>query len=446
MASRHCILLLVLFSYLAFGVGFAFFTPQWQNPDEPAHYNYIRHLGETGRIPVLQLEDYNHVYLEEIVRRGFPPDLDISPLRYEYHQPPLYYLLALPVYAISQGRVLPLRFFSLILGAGLIVVAYLVVRTVVPGQQSIACSAAAFVAFLPQHTAMMASINNDALAELLMGLVLWLALRERLRLSSGLWERTLLGLAVGLSLLTKLTVAIGYPLAAFALLRRLQDERHLHLHPERMHRSTTNQRIDLLLVLVLPLLIVLPWWLRNLSVYGMPDFLGLVRHAAAVAAQPQTVDWIGIHGFSSWLCRLFTFTFQSFWGQFGWMAVPMRPVVYQAILLFCALITASWLLARFRAATGRASDTMGKATTLLIVSTGLTLLAYLGYNYSYVQHQGRYLYSAIVPICLAMAFGWERLLVQIGDRFSSFSFPVLYVLLVCLNLYALFGVVRPHGW
>ena len=78
--------------------------PAWQAPDEPAHYNYIRYLAETGRFPVLQMGDYPHDYLEEIKSRRFPPDLSIDPIRYEYHQPPLYYSLAAPVYLLAKGR------------------------------------------------------------------------------------------------------------------------------------------------------------------------------------------------------------------------------------------------------------------------------------------------------------------------------------------------------
>jgi hypothetical protein len=442
--GRFLSLLLVISTYLVFGFGFAMLTPDWQNPDEPAHYNFIRQLDGTMRLPVLQTNDYDQVYVEEIVRRGFPPELDIGPLRYENHQPPLYYLLSLPVHRLSRNELLPLRLFSLLLGTGLIVLAYATGRTVVPDRPLFPCCAAAFMALLPQHTAMMASINNDSLAGLLMALILWLALRERLRLSTGCPERALLGLAVGLGLLTKLTVAIGYPVAAFALLQRLREDHSAPVAGAGGLSPVAAPRTDLLLVLVLPLLLVLPWWLRNLSVYGWPDFLGLIRHASVVAAQPQTGDWIATHGFSGWLHRMLTFTFQSFWGQFGWMAVPMRPVVYTILLVFCGLLTAGWLLGLRRG--GHGPVAVRGSTALLLLSMGLTLAAYLWYNSSFVQHQGRYLYSGLVPISLAVAYGWHGLTGRLGEYSPWISFLGLYGLLLILNLYALFGVVGSHGW
>ena len=35
---------LTVAAYLTIGVLYGFRTPAWQVPDEPAHYNYVRHL------------------------------------------------------------------------------------------------------------------------------------------------------------------------------------------------------------------------------------------------------------------------------------------------------------------------------------------------------------------------------------------------------------------
>ena len=75
--------------YLLLAALYAWFTPAWQNPDEPAHNNYIRQLAESGSLPVLQPGDYDQQYLTDIVARRFPPQLSIDRLRYEGHQPPL---------------------------------------------------------------------------------------------------------------------------------------------------------------------------------------------------------------------------------------------------------------------------------------------------------------------------------------------------------------------
>ena len=68
-----------------------------------------------------------------------------------------------------------MRLFSVALGGSLIVVAFLIVRQVAPDSPALALGTAAFVAFVPQHVAMMAGANNDSLAELLLALILWQA-------------------------------------------------------------------------------------------------------------------------------------------------------------------------------------------------------------------------------------------------------------------------------
>ncbi|NLE99376.1 MAG: hypothetical protein GX601_00205, partial [Anaerolineales bacterium] len=118
--------------YLVIGALYAVFTPVWQVPDEPAHYNYIRSLAEGRGLPVLEPGDYDQELMTELTSRRFPPDLSVDSVEYGDHHPPLYYLLATPVYILSGGRVVPLRLFSVVLGAVLLLVAFRVVRTIFP--------------------------------------------------------------------------------------------------------------------------------------------------------------------------------------------------------------------------------------------------------------------------------------------------------------------------
>ena len=44
---------------------------------------------------------------------------------------------------------------------------------------------------------------------------------------------------------------------------------------------------------------------------------------------------------------------------------------------------------------------------VLALSVLLTLLAYGYYNVTFLQHQGRYLFTALIPIAVFLAAGWE---------------------------------------
>lgn len=53
----HILLVVVVVAYAVIGVLYAVFTPTWQVPDEPAHYNYVRALAEGRGFPVMEVGD-----------------------------------------------------------------------------------------------------------------------------------------------------------------------------------------------------------------------------------------------------------------------------------------------------------------------------------------------------------------------------------------------------
>ena len=93
----------IILAYLILATLYAVYTPDWQAPDEPAHYNYVKYLGEQYRFPLLKPGDFPAAYLEEIKTAHFPPEMSIAPIRYEFHQPPLYYLVVAPFFQVSGG-------------------------------------------------------------------------------------------------------------------------------------------------------------------------------------------------------------------------------------------------------------------------------------------------------------------------------------------------------
>src|SRR3990172_1244084 len=389
---------LTVAAYLTIGVLYAFRTPAWQVPDEPAHYNYVRHLVEQRAFPVLQPGDYDQGYLSKLTGEGFPPSLPIDAVRYEGHQPPLYYLLAAPVFSATDGNLVSLRLFSLVLGGGVILFTYFLVLEVFPGATVLALTAAGFVAFVPQHVAMMAGVNNDSLAELLMAYGLWRILRllKASPAGFGVWD---LGFTLGLAFITKTT---AYPLAAIAGVMLLLKAR----------RESWNKRqlVTALLMTFLPaLLLGALWWGRNLAVYGGVDILGLQRHNAIVVGQARTVEWLAQYGWAGYTRQFITTTFQSFWGQFGWMGVVMDQRVYLALLAYSLLIVIGFVGAADRRRRARdLTREQGDAIALLTITLLLAIALYLYYNLTFVQFQGRYLFPALPVIALGSAIGLRQ--------------------------------------
>ena len=457
---------IVLLIYAVLVITYALRTPAWQAPDEPAHWNYIAHIAEHGCCPRLASGDWDSELLAELTNQRFEQTTadQLNLLRYENHHPPLYYALAAPIFRSSGGEIVALRLWSALLGLGIVVNAYRCGRLLAPRRPALAALTALFVACLPQHLHLLASVNNDALAWLLISQTTYACLRYLRRLSlrregqfvaalmiiSGaflfltgnetrwlgalilvagaaqLWLRHrddtradvwLLGCLLGLIFITKTTAYLMLPLALAAV--------WLHL---------PNKREALRMVgwLLLPaLLLGASWWLRNIAVYGFPDALGLLQHNRVVVGQPRSSDWILERGLLAYLGDLIRITYTSFWGQFGWMALPLNG--WRLLFTFAMTgVAAIGGLAALR------SSQRSAAARLLLLQCALTGVMFGIYNLAFVQWQGRYLYPALIPLALAWAWGALYLL----HRFGRWASWLALALAASLPLFALEIMLR----
>lgn len=424
------LLVTLVVAYTTIGVLYAALTPTWQVPDEPAHYNYVRALAEGQGFPVIEPGDYDQAYLGRLTTERFPPELSIESLEYEDHQPPLYYLLATSVYLLFGGAVLPLRLLSVLFGVGVLVVAFGTVRAIFPARPELALMVAAFIAFIPQHVAMTAGVENDALAELVVGGTLW-ALVVYVGGGDRPWPT---GLLLAATLLTKTTAYFVVGVAVLAAMVRWRQE-----------RQTRRWAMGQLAWMLIPaLLLSAPWFVRNGLTYGWHDPLGWARHNAVVEGQMRTSEYLALYGWSAYWERAWRFTFQSFWGQFGWMAVPLPPRIYQALALLSVLLVAGFLWWLFDQRRPRLTPHQRASLILLLASAFLTLLEFLGYNLTFVQHQGRYLFPALISIGTAAALGLSRLASVLPQRMRPWAMVAPFAGLAALDVYCLFKCIIPH--
>ncbi|MCB8947254.1 MAG: glycosyltransferase family 39 protein [Ardenticatenaceae bacterium] len=443
MVQKRWPLLLILACYLLVGILFAAQVPDWQAPDEPAHYNYVRQLAN-GRLPIIAPGDYDQAYLDEIREARFAPEYSVDDIEYEDWQPPLYYLLLTPIFILTNGALLPLRLASVLIGAGVIWLAYRIARLLFPEAEWVAWSTAVFVAFIPQHVAMLASVNNDSLSEFLIALLLYLTLRWVTRdgirkLGDDRPWLIGLGLVLGLGFLTKATVYLMAPVLGVVLLWQYWG---------------TWQRLFQAGVLLFAPSFVLGaiWWVRNVIVYGGLDILGKAAHDTVVVGQPRTMEWISKYGMDGTIQRFFQTTFNSFWGQFGWMAVPMNQPRAIYILLLALVVVAVLGLLLYRFTTSQVPMQFRSRLPVLILWLVffLTLGIHVGYNLTFVQHQGRYLFPALIPISLGFSLGlgtWLLLVEKPFRRERPFLVNLMPIFIgvafILLDLFALFRLILP---
>lgn len=444
-------LALILIGYVMAATLYAVITPDWQNPDEPAHYNNIAHIASGQGLPVLQMGDYDQEYIAALVSGRFPPHLSIAPLRYEAYQPPLYYVAATPVFLLGNGDLLMLRLFNVLLGAVSLLLLYACVDTVFPTKQLLTIGATAFVAFLPMHVAMSASVNNDGLAELLLlaamlTLLRWMKNRFYAlpdENDPSLRRRTLLllGVLLGLGMATKIYAYLAVPLAAGAVLLTVWLAPSAQLDfksPPPTWRAFRRGMIAALWVVAPATLLVIPLWVRNLMLYGGFDLLGLQFHDRVVVGQPMTAEWIARTGLVNYLERGMDFTFRSFWGVFGWMGVFMEPRIYMLMLVFTGALMLGLLWSLVRFICGRPEADMDRYQFWVLGLFGVMTLAvaagFVWYNLKFVQHQGRYLFWGLLPISVFAALAWRELMQPLQGKLTGMMAVVLSVTLAIADL------------
>ncbi len=440
LGAQHLPFLLILLTYLAICALYALRTPDWQAPDEPAHYNYVRQVAANGCCPLMEPGDWDQQYLEAIKAAKFASATlagRLGSVQYEDWQPPLYYLILAPVYSLTGGSLQAMRLLSLLIGGIAVLVGWLALRAVFPAQPWITLTATAFMAFLPQRIAIMASVSNDSLAELVIALILLICVRFLQAERPGWRILVALGILLGIGFWTKLSI---YPFAAVIALAIALRALHGGL-PAARFRGMVGQ---LAFMAAISAAIAAPWWLRNVAAYGWPDFLAQNVHDRVVVGQPRTDEWIAREGVGGWLRGGVQTTFQSFWGQFGWMGVPMTGTIYGGLLPFTGFVAGGGVLAFFR--WRRSLSRLQRDSLTVLAGTALiVLLTYLYYNLKFVQFQGRYLYPALLPIALCVSAGlsgWVALFPR-GPALLKWAPLGVVSLLAPLAIYALFRMILP---
>jgi 4-amino-4-deoxy-L-arabinose transferase-like glycosyltransferase len=303
---------------LATGLLYARLLPPWHLIDEEQHFHYIQHLALGQGLPVLGQTFLSPEVIDSIFATnrwaayglGAPPpsrdpqDMGLEGYSYEAYQPPLFYLLSLPVYnLLGSGDILTrlfgLRVLVVVIGTATVLMAYLTARILVPGARSVALGSAALLTLIPERAISVSRVNNDALVEALSVAVLLLLL---LAMERGFgWRLTLtIGVVLGGALLAKINALILLPTAALAL-------GLAHLSRGLQWRRALGRGLAIYVVAA----VMASWFFfRNVQLYGDPTgveaFLRLASFQPDVS--PLAFIWSLFRGFWAmwWEGRLAT--------------------------------------------------------------------------------------------------------------------------------------------
>jgi hypothetical protein len=371
-------------------------VPAGKGPDETAHVRYIEYLAQHHSLPVFQETNPG-------------PD-------YEFHQPPLYYLICLPSYLLA-GRdpavsAQVIRFSTLLIGLPLLYLTFGLGRLMAPDRPRTGLAAVVAVAFLPMHVYLSASASNDALTEvwfaaalLVMGHHLRAAARYRAGEAEDLpgpWAMVSIGLFIGLGLLTKSLAVLLLPVAwlTAALAARGRE------------RYEWGWLARDLLVATAVAMAVAGWWLvRNQHLYGDP--LAQRAFLSAFTDRPSPQQFMArFHvGLTGYVTIVILWTLASTLGVFGpvsgnrFVFFPRWVYVIACALALLALGGLLRYLGR-----GRLSSWQRQAWWLLAFVGVLLLASFIRFNMSFFQAQARYLFPGVLPAAaLAFSLGLEEL-------------------------------------
>lgn len=325
----------------------------WSRVDEAQHTDFIVQLSH-GVYPIadqtLITPEVLRVMQSTGVFRGAPkgsyplPDIsDIGPpprgmspmanaawmsrhmwqLSFESVQTPAYYVLMVPVWWVANSvggaftGIYAIRIIDALLVAALAPMAVAVARMLAPSRPEVAFVAALFTILLPGLDLNGTRIGNDAAGAALGGLVVLLAVRWAG--GAWTWRRTwLFGLALGATLMVRLTVAGVIPAVALAMLWPSPCMRW----QERLQRAVVAQGVAIACLA--------PWFVVNLYHYG-----ALLRGASVGRlsdALPSQFSW----AFVPFDVGVFVLTYWT--GEpFGTLPLSAAFAVLGALLALLAL-------------------------------------------------------------------------------------------------------------
>ncbi|HEC35127.1 MAG TPA: DUF2142 domain-containing protein [Anaerolineae bacterium] len=435
------------------GLLYALIVPPWQAPDEPQHLQHaLLMLESPGQIT--REEAYGSQDLIEGVHRSLVTQQfwffrahDIPPSEPQYvaafSHPPLYYVLAALVIAPLRGADLCVQLYAVrILSVFLTTVAVLVTlcigRRIFPDKPEVTYAATAVALLLPMHTFVGASVNNDVLAELIGSLIVFLSVDLTVR---GPSLRRLLTLALvnALALLTKRTLFFAMVLSiivcgwvlfrwmrgldrrqilsgllllltffaiahdtGIGLLRLINGEMQ---KPFSFHAWMVAREGPYRVFLPYAVDEQLPpptlaeravfWVTRQMDRWTAPVRPGLTVSRRSLSVWDM-VAYLGI-------------TFAGFWGNFGWLNVPLSVRWYLLLLLATAASLAGLVRLGVLLACGRVrwDRERRKGLAVVVGAAALCSVQLLGTMIARGQpQQGRYLFPALPAFAILLVLGW----------------------------------------
>jgi 4-amino-4-deoxy-L-arabinose transferase-like glycosyltransferase len=454
---QNMAIVVLILAFIILSLAYSIVNPLHEATDELRHYRFVQHIVQRGTLPVqgeggCSAQGHHpplYYAAAALATSWIDTGQDVC------YEPPLnpfwaYHYWDVGVdnknqYMHGEDEAFPWtgaalaahlsRMVNILIGAGVVLVTYLIGRAIWPQRLYLAFGGAAIVAFNPMFLFMAGAINNDVIAALA-GAAVTLAAVRLLRDEEGLrWQWGLVfGLLYGLALLSKFNLAaiiVSIELAiSWVAWRKKQWRQWLYVN----------------LLIVIAALLVAGWWfLRNQILYGEPTGVQRLTELWGVRDPSES--------FSLALIEL-PYVWTSLWGRFGYGQIPLPSIIYVLLGIF-AIVSLSGLLLPIVRREKEELRSVGPCLLLLLVNVGL----FFGVIFNYLLispagPMGRFFFPALPSLALLMVYGLSRWMILLMPRDSAVEEvrgrsrgAILAGLvsggLLVISLIALFGYLRP---
>ena len=363
--SRRYIILIFVLAFVI-RLAYAIVTPPFQAPDEYSHYSYVKFVHNFRQLPV-------------------QPNPAVRPEELEFHQPPLYYVLAaflFPSTDLIAGRpLLALRFMNILFSMLTILVVYWFGSSILPHKPFTVANICAAVALLPTYSYLSATMRNGTLAVLFASLGFYVCSKAVLDADQQRNARwSWVGALAGLAILSKLS-ALGFAAAAGIMVWATSANLKIALHRAGWF--------------CLGVMSTAGWWfLRNWMVYG--HVLKVIENGSGYV--PPPLSWA--HEKQSAIV-----IFKTFWAVFGRINELHFADIYRFYWLFVSLA----VMGIVRYLLQRRHDLPASLAGFFALAIGFSLAATLYYAHNYDSDQGRYMFPVLIPISTFIGLGLQTL-------------------------------------
>ena len=480
---------ILLLLYILKEVLIVVLMPPFTGHDEVAHYSYIRTIATEHRLPKIVDYDAWLAYQEKGDTQGalttgdfFDNDLyaysywvldwwnakpgdrqygqftDRNPVhavtmlnvpypsgwQYAANHPPLYYVLATPVYWMTESmglenQMLILRLIAIPFGLLAVVGTFLISRTLFPRSGFITVTATSLIAFQTQISYEAAMINNDILvvgfSAILLALLL-MGMRDRFP-----WRLTVaLGVLFGLMLLSKSTSLVFAATIAIMVVagcgwRNWRDW---------LKKGVTIAGVGFIMAS--------PWYVFLFRTYGNFSALPQIKtlqYMYTYQNQSRPTPWKLF-----WNRRFAEMRWNETWGEFGWRVIPLTKNLLWIIgvpFLVCLIglivyAIVQWKHRRSVRVDGSVSrpeswQVWGMFGLFATVILGYAAVIQFGLQFSLTQ--ARYFFPMIAPAAVLLMVGLREIVPARGRGYAQVG---VVAGLVALNIYIFAAYVIPYWY